>query len=194
MNKIAWLLLMGLLLVGCTEQAGTRPERRERGQNLPTVSPVSAAERRSIGVYAAVFRRLVTKDHTFGGGPSPFDRLFIVSGVVANGTSSRDMWKITEPFSKHVRAGLRARLRGLPPVTFVSGADAHRIADQRMDGGDGKFAAILSAGPIDGSGSRVEVSNSLWCGGLCAQWSTYVVKATGGGWKATGTTGPIAIS
>ena len=194
MNRIAAFLLVGLLLTACSEQAGTRPEQPDGGQNQPTAARVSATERRSIDVYATVFRQLVAKDHTFGGGPTPFDRVFIVSGVVVNGGRSRDMWKITEPFSKPVRAGLRARLRGLPPITFVSGADAHRIADQRMDGGDAKFAAILSVGPIDGSGSRVEVSNSLWCGGLCAQWSTYVLKATEGGWKATGTTGPIAIS
>ena len=194
MKKIAPLLLVGLLLVVCTEKSDTRPGQPEGGQNLPAASRVSAAERRSIGVYAAVFRQLVTKDHTFGGGLSPFDRVFIVSGVVEKGGRTRNMWKITEPFSEEVRAGLRSELRALPPITFVSGAEAHRIVDERMDGGDGRFAAILSVGPIDGDGSKVEVSNSLWCGGLCAQWSTYVLEATNGGWKTTGTTGPIAIS
>jgi hypothetical protein len=194
MNKIAPLLFAGLFLVACTEQTATRPEQPESGRDLPTASRVSEAERRSIEVYAAVFRQLVTEDHTFGGGPTPFDSVFIVSGVVVNGGRSRNMWKITEPFSDAVRAGLRSELRALPPLTFVSRAEARRIAKKRMDGGGRKLAVILAAGPIDGDGSRVEVPNSLWCGGLCAQWSTYVLKATDGEWKTTGTTGPIAIS
>jgi hypothetical protein len=108
--------------------------------------------------------------------------------------SSRNMWTISEPFSVAVRARLRAQLRTLPPIAFVSGAEAHRIAKKQMDGDSKRFAVILSAGPIDGDESRVEVANSLWCGGLCAQWSTYVLKVTDGAWKVTGTTGPIAIS
>ena len=194
MKRIAPLLLAGMLLVACTEQRVTRPKQPESGRKLPTASRVSAAERRTIDVYAAVFRKLVTKDHTFGGGPSPFERVFIVSGVVKNGRSGRVMWKIVEPFSDVVRAGLREELRPLPPLKFVSGGEARRISKERIDGNGKRFAVILSAGPIEGGGSRVEVSNSLWCGGLCAQWSTYVLKATNGGWKATGTTGPIAIS
>ena len=194
MKRIAPLLLAGLLLLACTEQTGTRPEQPESGKNPPAAPRVSAAERRSIEVYSAVFRQLVTKDHTFGRGPTPFDRLFIVSGVVKNGRRWRIMWKIAEPFSDVVRAGLRAELRALPPLSFVFGAEARQIAKERMNTGGRKLAVILSAGPIDGDGSRVEVSNSLWCGGLCAQWSTYVLKATDGAWNVTGTTGPIAIS
>ena len=194
MRRIAPLILVGMLLVACTEQTGIRREQPESGQNLPAASPVSVAERRSIGVYAAVFRQQVTEDHTFGGGRTPFDRLFIVSGVVENDAKWRSMWRITEPFSDAVRAGLRAELRTLPPLRFVSGPEARRISKERMDGGGRKLAVILSVGSIDGDGSRVKVSNSLWCGGLCAQWSTYVLNATDDGWKVTGTTGPIAIS
>ena len=194
MKKIASVLIGALLLVACTEQTGTQPKQPESGQNLPSASPVSAAERRMIDIYAAIFHQQVTKDHTFGRGPTPFDRVFIVSGVVESAANWRTMWKITEPFSDVVRAGLRAKLRALPPLTFVSGAEARRISKGRMNGGHKKFAVILSAGPIDGNGSRVEVSNSLWCGGLCAQGSTYVLKLTDGRWKTTGTTGPMWIS
>jgi hypothetical protein len=194
MNKIASVLIVALVLVACTQQTGTQPEQPESGQNLPSASPVSVAERRTIDIYATIFHRQVTKDHTFSSGPSPFDRVFIVSGVVKNGRSWRVRWKITEPFSDVVKAGLRAKLRELPPLTFVSGAEARRISRERMNGGHKRFAVILSVGPIDGAGSRVEVSNSLWCGGLCALWSTYVIKKTDGRWRTTGTTGPMVIS
>jgi hypothetical protein len=52
----------------------------------------------------------------------------------------------------------------------------------------------LSLGPIDGTGNRVEVANSLWINGLAGQWLTYVVEWRGGTWEVTGTTGPMAIS
>ena len=155
---------------------------------------MSPADRRSIEIYAAVFRRLVLRDHTFGGGKSPFDRVYILDGVVVNGASSRKMWKIAEPFSTGVRRGLLAEFRGLPPVTFISGAEARRIGEKRLDASDGKLRVILSVGRIEGDGSRVEVSNSLLCGGLCGQWMTYVLESADGRWRITGTTGPMAIS
>jgi hypothetical protein len=65
-------LLVGLvlLLAACGGETGDGEAEAE-----------PRAAERTIGVYSAVVRQLVTKDHTFGDGASPFDRIFIVDGV-----------------------------------------------------------------------------------------------------------------
>ena len=193
MNKISALLLVGLLLSACTDQPRTLPAPAESLDPSANVGP-SRAELRSIEVYGTVLRRLIMKDHTFGRGRSPFDHVYVLDGVVRNGARWRKMWKIAQPFSEQVRRGLRKELRALPPITFISGARAQRMGEKGMDAGIKGMGVILSVGPIDGEGSRVEVSNSLWCGGLCGQWMTYVLKSSDGRWRITGTTGPMVIS
>lgn len=192
MNKIQALLLVGLLLSGCTDQPRTlrAPVESVDPQGREKVSP---ADRRTIEIYAAVLRQLATKDHTFGRGKSPFQQVYVLNGTVGSRSIMRTMWKIEEQFSNDVRRGLLNELRALPPITFISGAKAQRMGKKRLDAGMG-MGVILSVGPIGGHGSRVEVSNSLWCGGLCGQWLTYVLELTEGRWRITGTTGPVAIS
>ena len=193
MNKIPALLLVGLLLSGCTDQPRTLPVPAKSLDASANDGP-SRAELRSIEVYGAVLRGLIMKDHTFGRGRSPFDRVYVLDGAVPNGARWGKMWKIAHPFSEEVRKGLREELRALPPIHFISGARAQRMGDKGMDAGIKGMGVILSVGSIDGHGSRVEVWNSLWCGGLCGQWTTYVLRSSDGRWRITGTTGPMAIS
>lgn len=193
MNKIRALLLSGLLLPGCTDQPRTMPAPAESGGPTSAES-ISPAERRTIEIYSVVLRRLVLKDHTFGRGRSPFRQVYVLDGSVGSGSIMRQMWKIEKPFSDDVRRGLLAELRALPPITFISGAEAKRMGKKGMETGLEGMGVILSVGSIDRHVSRVEVSNSLWCGGLCGQWMTYVLERSEGRWKITGTTGPAAIS
>ncbi len=193
MNKVPALLLIGILLSGCTDQPRTLPAPIDSGEPASAWN-ISPAERRSIDVYAEVLRQLVTKDHTFGRGKSPFHHVYVLDGSVGSGSIMRTMWKIEEPFSVDVRRGLLAELRALPPITFISGAEAKRMGKKGMETGLDGMGVILSVGAIERHGSRVEVSNSLWCGGLCGQWMTYVLEQHQGRWKITGTTGPAAIS
>jgi hypothetical protein len=53
---------------------------------------------------------------------------------------------------------------------------------------------IITLGPIARRKGRVHVANGLWCGGVCGQWLTYVLREFEGQWSITGTTGPYAIS
>jgi hypothetical protein len=48
----------------------------------PQTKPGDGVARR-IEIYSAVIRRLVTRDHTFGSGPSPFQRIYVLDGVIA---------------------------------------------------------------------------------------------------------------
>jgi hypothetical protein len=78
-------------------------------------------------------------------------------------------------------------------VTFVVDGNDVRRGRQGM-GGVKDNGVIISLGPIEPKKDRIHVFNSLWCGGLCEQWLTYVLAKDGRHWRITGTTGTSAIS
>ncbi|MBA3350598.1 MAG: hypothetical protein H0T12_08595, partial [Actinobacteria bacterium] len=134
-------------------------------------------------------RRLVTKDHTFGASRSPFGHVYIVNGVVKGaGDPMEGNREPGTPFTEEIKEGLRKELDGIPPVSFVTDLESVRLGLDGMRGikNDG---VIITLGPLTGDAATVEVSNSLWCGGECGQWLTYIVKLRGGHWSVTGTTG-----
>jgi hypothetical protein len=53
---------------------------------------------------------------------------------------------------------------------------------------------LVSLGLIPEDGDHVEIPASLFFTGLAGTLLTYVVEGSGGEWRVTGTTGPIAIS
>jgi hypothetical protein len=102
-----------------------------------------------------------------------------------------------QPFGDQVKAGVRflTALSELPPLEFVAEWKAAVVGTASGRPGEARDAgALITLGPIEGGGKRVEVGNSLWVNGLWGRWQTYVVAQRGGVWKVTGTTGPIAIS
>ncbi len=113
MGRIGVLLvLVALLAAGC--HGGPTESDAGGGKSPETTDD----EKRMIDVYAAIIRQLVTKDHTFGSGPSPFERVYVLDGVAADSDAVRS--QAAEPFSPAVRAGILEKLRDLPPVEFVS--------------------------------------------------------------------------
>ena len=160
MNRFATLLLvLALALGGCSGAAVTGPADR---------NDTDAAEtERMIGIYAAIIRQLVTKDHTFGDGPSPFDRVFVVDGVSDDG--ARGAVPVgTEPFSPEVKAGILRELADLPPVRFVSDPDfvvieKHGCAQVKGNG------ALITLGAISGGKEKVTVPSDLFFACLAEQ-------------------------
>ena len=143
-------------------------------------------------IYAAVIRRLVMKDHTFGGANSPFQYVYVVNGPVqgAGNPLKYSFEPAPEPFSQQLTDGIEERLKLLPPLKFITDPDDVR----RGMGGVKKFGVIISLGPVERKDGKVHISNALWCGGKCGQWLTYVLRKDQGKWKISGTTGPYAIS
>lgn len=180
--------LVGALLAGCAVDAGPGSGGLE-----PTGD--SEADRQ-VAIYAAVIRRLVTKDHTFGGEDPPFQVVYVVDKAVraagdVNGSRSR--WGEGEPLPADVRQGVEASLSDLPPIRWVS--DPSSVIGPDEQGGRVKNEGVLIAmGPISGTDNRVEVGTTLYFALLGGQWLTYVVEDGGGEWQVTGTTGPVAIS
>jgi hypothetical protein len=148
------------------------------------------AQERRAAIYAAVIRQLVTKDHTFGGGPSPFKRVFVADGVVHNAADPQVGRRPARPFSPAVKGMILRALRDLPPIRFVAEPD-EVIVNCRVERG----GALISLGAVrEGRGDTVTVANGLFFGCLGGQWLTYVLVPVGEGWRVSGTKGPVAIS
>ena len=179
--------LAALVTTGCT-YASDGPDSvppREVGQRVGSETHI----------YAAVIRRLVTRDHTFGRGPSPFLYVYVVNGAIetAGHAVGDHFGPASQTFPPRLREGLQRRLQDLPPLRFIRHGNDVRRGQQGM-GGVKNDGVIISLGRIERNRGRVEVATGLWCGGTCGQWLTYVLERDVVGWRITGTTGPYAIS
>jgi hypothetical protein len=187
MKRATGLLILGTvltgLLAGCAE--GVRPRSGLQPNSDPVVD-------RQVGIYAAVIRQLVTKDHTFGEEGPGLEVVYVLDRPVgrAEGTDPEGEG---EPFSPALRAALRAALTDLPPIEFVAEMEQVIVEDDgfpMVKGHDG----LVSLGLIPEEGERVEIPASLFFTGLAGTSLTYVVESSGSEWRVTGTTGPVAIS
>jgi hypothetical protein len=155
----------------------------------PHQNETEAQERRA-AIYAAVIRQLVTKDHSFGGGPSPFKRVFVADGVVRSAADPHVGREPARRFSLAVKGGILRALRDLPPIRFVADPDEVIVNCQVKRGG-----ALISLGSIGrGRGGAATVPNGHFFGCLGGQWLTDVLEPVGGGWRVSGTKGPIVVS
>lgn len=195
MSRTAVILIAAVIAAsGCASQ-GAQPSTSS-SPSTGTAAPTDDAGT-EVEVYAAVIRRLVTEDHTFGTGDPPFRRVYVVDGPIPDagdpGAVGAPSGAAPEPFPSHVIAGIVEELDDLPPVTFVADADRVRRGRRGM-GGVRHDGVIITLGPLEPRDGRIHVSTSLWCGGLCGQWLTYVLAEDDGRWEITGTTGPQAMS
>lgn len=191
-SMLLTLLVVTMLGIGCANQPAARSTTRPTSATRRT--PTSEAKAQ-IRIYSAVIRRLVTKDHTFGRGLSPFNYVYVVNGSIkdAGDPLGDHFGPASKPFPSKVVDGIKKKLQDLPPLRFIIDANDLRLGKEGM-GGVKNDGVIISLGPIEQKKGRVHVSNGLWCGGTCGQWLTYVLAEDEGRWKITGTTGPYAIS
>jgi hypothetical protein len=192
-RRLLLALVLTLVVGACTDD---RPPISAPPPSRPTKSPDDQRAER-IQIYSAVIRRLVTKDHTFGGGPTPFKYVYVVNGSIEEADDPMGgtlFGPAPRPFPHQVVDGIRARLQDLPPIRFIiDGGDVRR--GKHGMGGVKNDGVIISLGAVERKKrGAIHVSNGLWCGGLCGQWLTYVLHEQQGRWKITGTTGPYVIS
>jgi len=188
-------LLVGLVILLSACGGSTDVDPGSPLGPVPDGDSGQTADQRSVAVYAAVIRRLVTKDHTFGGEPSPFERVFVVDGVVkgaGNPQAGGDVAR--EPFPAGVKDGIARALADLPDVEFVADRDSVIVGENECGHVKGG-GVLISLGPVtERAGGRVTVANELFFACLGGQWLTYVLERSDGDWKVVGTKGPIAIS
>jgi hypothetical protein len=191
------LLAVCLVPLGCA--SGDSANSRGATTESPVSAPMRAETRRTIDIYAAVIRRLVTRDHTFGQTEPPFKVIYVLDGAVQGAADTQrtlDDHDRKQRFGSEIKDGLKEQLDDLPKLAFV-GRRSAVIQGGGDAAGPGRVVnggVLLTLGPIVGGGTRVEVEASLWLNGRAGQWLTYVVRKREGTWHVTGTTGPVSIS
>ncbi len=78
MKPISVLLVgVALALTACDRSSESGPTTETGRPTTETGSPTVEPDARTVAVYSAVVRQLVTEDHTFGEDESPFEGVFI---------------------------------------------------------------------------------------------------------------------
>jgi hypothetical protein len=202
------LCLLGVGAAGCTGGGAESSGSKEATPSTERVSgsvEVAAADGsgsadapgRDAFIYAAVIEHIVEETES-GQGDRPFKVLFVLDGAVATAAEPPRRDDPQRSFSHDVKDGVHflGAPGELPPIEFVATRDA-AVVGTRSGKRPGKArdgGALITLGPIDQDGNRIEVASSLWVNGLWGQWQTYVLTHRGGIWRVTGTTGPLAIS
>jgi hypothetical protein len=189
MRRIGVILVVAALaLAGCGGST-------EKGPATEAGSPAAEPDDRT-AVYAAVVRQLVTKDNTFEDEESPFGRVFIDVHVDATGDpyDPGAQKPMGMRLSAEEQAAILRELADLPRVEFVEHPDSVVVDEgacaQAIEGN----GALITLGPISGDAERVTVPNDMFLGCQGGVWLTYVLERAEGGWRVTGTEGPIVIS
>jgi hypothetical protein len=180
MRKLALVsVLVAVVAPGCRAWTGdSAPARPDEDGN--------AATQRMPAVYAAVIRRLATKDFFLGEGP-PFERIFVVRTV-----GDRYFWTDAppRPFSPTVERGLLDAFRDLP-VRLIAHPDSALVEDRSCRGlAVRRGGVLIGVGPItEARGEAVTVGTWVvsGCLGKNGQWLTYVLKPADEGWRVVRT-------
>jgi hypothetical protein len=146
---------------------------------------------RQAPIYAAVLRQYLTSgDHSFG--DHRFPQVFVLDHMVAGAGAPGHEVPGGGPIPRAVQRAITHALTDVGPLTFVNSPDAviedHPCAHVRGDG------ILVTLGPVDGSGDRVQVGVNGFVACLGANSLTYLVERTGRGWAVSGITahGPVA--
>ena len=191
-----FVLLLASLTSGCSSAS-------DRAAGRPDTDGTGTSERadteRTAAIYASIVRQLVTKDHTFGRADPGFKKVFVLDGAVAGAENpflTRNDRHPDHLFRPTVKQRMADRLVDLPPLVFVSRRSAAVVGAKPgvSPGHVANGGVLLTLGPIEGEGSKVQVGANLWINGLAGHWLRYVAELRGGGWRVIGTTGPVAIS
>ncbi len=173
--------LLGFIVVA-TLVAGCTP--------VPTAASTDADR---AAMYAAVVRRIVTEDDTFGGTLNP-DPIYILRDTDDRAGDLTGPQSESVTLSEDLQGRITEALDDLPAtVVWVDSREDVPITEEpaRVVGN----GAIITLGNIhpqkDGT---VHVPGSIWVAMLAAGGQTYVLEQIDGEWTITGTTGPAWIS
>jgi hypothetical protein len=161
------LIALSLVAASCAPGSGAAP------------GPGAAPEPRDVGRTAAIYAAAIDEANEH------FEPEWIVPSICegANEMKAGDCL----PMDTELRAALLNDLG--KSYRFLSDPDK-----KQNDIFDGKGGTIHRIGPIEGTGDRVTVPISYYCGGLCAGGRVAVVENRNGTWAVTGTVGGSWIS
>jgi hypothetical protein len=193
----AALVVFAAMVAGCSGPGGAKQvhsgatTQRDARTATPKVLPIW-------GIYAAVIRQLVIKDHGFGRAPSPYRHVYVRNAVVRGvGDPIATLPRPQAFFAESTKIAIASRLGDLPPLTFVSSPKQATVGTFRHGGWPHAkhHGVLITLGPVRWLDDRtVLVPNSRWATPLNGQWLTYRVKLSHGSWNVVGTVGPVVIS
>jgi hypothetical protein len=157
----------------------------------PTPDDPTPVDRQAL-IYTAVLRQYLTSGDA-GYGDTRFPHIFALDHTAAGAGGTGHHVPGGGPIPRAVQRSITHALTDVGPLTFVaSGAaviqDPHGCPQVRGDG------ILITLGPVDGSGDRVQVGLNGFRACLGANSLTYLVERTGRGWAVSGITayGPVA--
>jgi hypothetical protein len=198
---VAVLFAATIAITGCTHTNTDQPAPPPPTPN-PTHAPRPPTPRTDPNdqtpvdqqalIYTAVLRQYLTSgDHSFG--DHRFPEVFVLDHTVAGAGAPGHKAPGGGPIPRAVQRAISHALTDVGPLTFVASRDAviedpHGCAHVRGDG------ILVTLGPVDGSGDRVQVGINGFVACLGANSLTYLVERTGRGWAVSGITahGPVA--
>ena len=147
---------------------------------------------RTAEMMVAALVELITEDHGFGEGPSPFTEFLIQNRIdVSAGNATASPSESARQLTDEAREAIEEAVREHGVVRWIDDPSDWQTPDlvPTIEG-----AAILGIGEpvIEADTGLVPVS--MWRGGLCGTWLTYRLDMVDDEWVVTGIDGPIAVS
>ena len=161
-----------------------------RALQASTATSTTPVDRQAL-IYTAVPRHYLTSGDA-GYGDTRFPHIFALDHAVAGAGAPGHKAPGGGPIPRGVQRAITHALTDVGPLTFVASRDAviedHPCAHIRGDG------ILVTLGPVDGSGDRVQVGINGFRACLGANSLTYLVERTGRGWAVSDITthGPVA--
>jgi hypothetical protein len=172
-------------------QSRPEPDTPTWTTRSPTHRPDPTPVDRQALIYTAVLRQYLTSGDA-GYGDTRFPHIFALDHTVAGAGAPGHQAPGGGPIPRGVQRAITHALTDVGPLTFVASRDAviedHPCTHVRGDG------ILVTLGPVDGSGDRVQVGINGFRACLGANSLTYLVERTGRGWTVSGITahGPVA--
>jgi hypothetical protein len=212
---VAVLFAAAIAITGCTVHTGADQPSPPPSAPNPTHTPRQPTHRTdptSIGrtpvdhtpvdqqaqIYAAVLRQYLTSGDAAIAADHRFPQIFVIdhavpgAGASGHGASGHGA-SGDGPIPPGARRAITHALTDVGPLTFVASGEEvivepHGCAHVRDDG------ILITLGPVDGSGDRVQVGVNGFLACLGANSLTYSVQQTSSGWMVSGITalGPVA--
>ena len=145
-------------------------------------------------VYIQVLRRYLSTpaENSFPG--RAFKTVYVLDRAYRDAAVPAGKHDRGTPITAQTRRQVTAALAGMAHVVFITSQDS--VIETRDGCGQVKNGGIvITLGPPEGDGHRVQVAVNGFVACLGATWLTYVLQnQPGSGWRVTGTTGSMAIS
>jgi hypothetical protein len=205
---VAVLFAATIAITGCTHPSADQPappppvpnpshpptpptHRTDPTPDDPTPDDPTPADRHAL-IYAAVLRQYLTSGDA-GYGDTRFPHIFALDHTAAGAGGAGHHLPGGGPIPRAVQRAITQALTDVGPLTFVGSRDTviqdpHGCAQVRGDG------ILITLGPVDGGGDRVQVGLNGFRACLGANSLTYLVERTGRGWAVSRITarGPVA--